>query len=224
MMSTSNFSAWNPSLCTDLAGFACSLIPRALLVSQSSRICACSPTSNPYIICRQVSTPCLTSRLYCRSQLHHPGWTRALLQPAPVDPVSTLSFELELRVVDSYANLWLTMAISFVLVRSYCVQETVRLCAARTCSVFPWRFPHAWCVGGRGALSDPSGGRVAADAGGGHRCRRHEYKATQRHEQGREARVRKAKECRLSEEEERGWIVVKRWSSSASAIEIRQSC
>ena len=87
MMSKRNFSAWNPSLCTDLAGLECSLVLCALLVSQSSRTCACSPTSNPSIISRPVSTPCLTSRLYYRSQLHHPGRPRALRQPAPVHSV-----------------------------------------------------------------------------------------------------------------------------------------
>ena len=35
----------------------------------------------------------LTSRLYRRLQLHHAGRSRALLQPAPVNPVSTTSFE-----------------------------------------------------------------------------------------------------------------------------------
>lgn len=113
MMSKRNVSAWNPSLCTDLTGFACSLVLCALLVSQSSRTCKNNefeqhPGRSPYPY-----FPPLTASSF--RQLHDSGRPRALLQSAPVDPVSTLPFEHELHIVDSYANLLLTVATSFVL-------------------------------------------------------------------------------------------------------------
>ena len=90
------------------------------------------------------SFPCLTSPFVVSSQLHHPGRPRALLQPAAVDPVSTLSFELELRIVDSYANRLLTVVISSVLFAVTASRRLYVLLATRTRLVFLGVSP-LWC-------------------------------------------------------------------------------
>jgi hypothetical protein len=91
MMSKRNFSAWNPSLCTDLAGFACSLVLRVLLVSQSSRTCERSPTSNSghWIL---VGTPLFASHFaLCRLVAATPPRPAASTSPTSCNPLGIAS-------------------------------------------------------------------------------------------------------------------------------------
>lgn len=164
MMSKRNFPARNPSLCTDLAGFACSLVLGAFLVSQSSRTCACSPTSNSghwHLVVP--SFPCLTSRSVVSSQLHHPGRPRALLQPAPKYSVLV---SIVLRSKSPLSNPSLLCFASHTFPDPFSLAASRRLYVlqmARTpLSPMPWCFPACVGVGVCGA----------AAAAGGRRCRK----------------------------------------------------
>lgn len=74
MMSKRNFSDWNPSLFTNLVGFACSRFRCVPLVSQSSRTCErdIDIELSPWDLA-ELPFPCLTSRFVHRRSYTTPA-------------------------------------------------------------------------------------------------------------------------------------------------------